>query len=85
MTVAKDLLKDTRKANEDASPIEVSSLGLSLVACSNSLPQAALELMKHIPRETNNIICMSLVRGVHQSQLVGHGSLWLQVNCPTFQ
>jgi hypothetical protein len=60
-SVAKDLLKDTKKANEDASAIE-----------------AALELMKHIPRETNNIICMSLVRGVHRSQLVGHGSLWLQ-------
>ena len=28
MTIAKDLLKDTQKANEDASPIEVSSLGL---------------------------------------------------------
>lgn len=36
--------------------------------------------MKHIPRETNNIICMSLIRGVHRSRLVGHGSLWLQVS-----
>ena len=35
--------------------------------------------MKHIPRETNNIICMSMIRGVHRSKLVGHGSLWLQV------
>lgn len=36
--------------------------------------------MKHIPRETNNIICMSLIRGIHRSKLVGHGSLWLQVS-----
>ena len=35
--------------------------------------------MKHIPKETNNIICMSLIRGVHRSKLIGHGSLWLQV------
>lgn len=42
--------------------------------------QEALELMKHIPRETNNIICMSLIRGIHRSRLVGHGSLWLQVS-----
>lgn len=35
--------------------------------------------MKSIPRETNNIICMSMIRGVPPSKLVGHGSLWLQV------
>jgi hypothetical protein len=40
--------------------------------------EEALQLMKHIPRETNNIMCMSLIRGVHRSKIVGHGSLCLQ-------
>ena len=53
------------------------------VVCYVQCMQAALELMKHIPRETNNIICMSLIRGVHRFTLLGHGSLWLQVKSET--
>ena len=42
--------------------------------------QRALELMKRIPKETNNIICMSLLRGISRASILGHGTLWIQVH-----
>ena len=46
-----------------------------------SLPtfQEALELMKKIPKEANNIICMSLIKGVSRASIISHGTLWIQV------
>lgn len=35
--------------------------------------------MLQIPRETNNIICLSVLRGINRGQIVSHGSLWRQV------
>ena len=41
--------------------------------------QEALELMKKIPKEANNIICMSLIKGVSRASIISHGTLWIQV------
>ena len=42
-------------------------------------PQRALELMKKIPKEANDIICMSLIKGVSRASIISHGTLWIQV------
>ena len=39
--------------------------------------------MQLIPKETNNIICLSLLRGIPRASLLGHGSLWRQVSSCT--
>lgn len=40
--------------------------------------EEALELMKRIPKKTNDIICVNLLRGIPRSSLITHGSLWRQ-------
>ena len=50
------------------------SLSLSLMSS-----QQALELMKKIPKEANDIICMSLIKGVSRANIISHGTLWIQV------
>ena len=45
--------------------------------------QEAHELMMKIPQETNNVICMSLIRGINRAFIISHGSLWRQVRAST--
>ena len=35
--------------------------------------------MKKIPKEANDIICMSLIKGVSRASIISHGTLWVQV------
>eukprot|EP00731_Ephydatia_muelleri_P031354 Em0022g868a len=40
--------------------------------------EEALRLMTTIPKEANNIICLSMLVGMSRSQLLSHGTLWTQ-------
>lgn len=92
VTSAQDLLKDTKKAHLETAGIEVGKRKMRGVSpntyCPPPLstgpsplhhpPQEALRLMTTIPKEANNIICLSMLVGVSRSQLLSHGSLWAQ-------
>ena len=36
--------------------------------------------MKEIPKETNDLIVLSLIRGMSRANIVSHGSLWQQAH-----
>ncbi|XP_064404657.1 kalirin-like [Halichondria panicea] len=40
--------------------------------------EEALELMQKIPKETNSIITLSLLRGIPRANVISHGTLWRQ-------